>query len=235
MKERLFTPLGLDRTPCTLPEEAMLFGAAVGHVEAGGDDPQVAPVWGLPRSLGPAGLITSTAARRARLRADAPDRRPGAGRHPRALGESPPTRWREYQADLPGQVHPRRLVGSRLDPLRLERPPRLIGHDGNTIGQAAFLRPAARGRHRRRAEHQRRRTPATCTRTSTRRSSPTLADVQLPEPFAPPAEPVDVDMHAVPRHLRPGVGAHGGLRRGRQARACGPRSPARSPRWCRTR
>ena len=57
MKERLFSPLGLTHTT-TLPEEAMVFGHAMGHL-TGGDDPQTAPVWGLPRSVGPAGLITS--------------------------------------------------------------------------------------------------------------------------------------------------------------------------------
>ena len=79
MKERLFAPLGLTHTT-TLPEEAMVFGHAMGHLK-GGDDPQVAPVWGLPRSVGPAGLITSRPAGRARVRPDAPDRRSRAGRH----------------------------------------------------------------------------------------------------------------------------------------------------------
>ena len=34
MRERLFTPLGLTHT-MTLPEEALLYAAAVGHVTAG--------------------------------------------------------------------------------------------------------------------------------------------------------------------------------------------------------
>ncbi len=46
MKDKLFTPLGLTHTT-TLPEEAMVFGHAMGHVK-GGDDPVVAPVWGCP-------------------------------------------------------------------------------------------------------------------------------------------------------------------------------------------
>ena len=60
MKERLFTPLGLTRTG-TLPEEAMIHAFAMGHLGTG-DDIAPAPVWGLPRSCGPAGLITATAA-----------------------------------------------------------------------------------------------------------------------------------------------------------------------------
>ena len=58
---QLFEPLGLQHT-VTLPEEALLFAAAVGHVAEEGADPKRAPVWGLPRSLGPAGLISSTVA-----------------------------------------------------------------------------------------------------------------------------------------------------------------------------
>ena len=38
MRERLFTPLGLTHT-VTLPEEALLFGAAVGHMTEGGAEP----------------------------------------------------------------------------------------------------------------------------------------------------------------------------------------------------
>lgn len=45
MRERLFTPLGLSHT-ITLPEEALLFRAAVGHLSPGGGEPTSAPVWG---------------------------------------------------------------------------------------------------------------------------------------------------------------------------------------------
>jgi CubicO group peptidase (beta-lactamase class C family) len=60
MRDRLFTPLGLTDT-ITLPEEALLRSSATGHLEHEGQQ-TVAPVWQLPRSLGPAGLITATAA-----------------------------------------------------------------------------------------------------------------------------------------------------------------------------
>src|SRR6185436_16345929 len=58
MRDRLFTPLGLTHTT-TLPEEALVFAAAVGHEERDGKQ-QPVRVWGLPRSVGPAGLVTST-------------------------------------------------------------------------------------------------------------------------------------------------------------------------------
>lgn len=60
MRERLFTPLGLTHTG-TLPEEAILFRTAVGHIPPKAGEPvQVAPVWTLPRICGPMGLINST-------------------------------------------------------------------------------------------------------------------------------------------------------------------------------
>ena len=57
LRARLVAPLGLDAT-VTLAEEALLHRAAVGHTSAG------RPVhrWQLPRSIGPAGLITQSAA-----------------------------------------------------------------------------------------------------------------------------------------------------------------------------
>ncbi|WP_159499704.1 serine hydrolase [Microbacterium sp. 18062] len=136
LRERLVTPLGLTAT-VTLPEEALLHPAAVGHVD-GPDGPAVAPVWGLPRPLGPAGLITCTAddllsfarmhlvggvaedgmrvlsadaaAEMASLQAELPD--------VHSLGDSWGVGWIRYGWD-----------GHRL-----------LGHDGNTIGQAGFLR-----------------------------------------------------------------------------------------------
>ncbi len=56
LRERLTRPLPVTRT-VTLPEEAILHRAAVGHYHCG----IPVQVWGLPRSIGPAGLITATA------------------------------------------------------------------------------------------------------------------------------------------------------------------------------
>src|ERR1700730_13623378 len=52
--ERLCVPLELAQT-VTLPEQAILYRAAVGHRRGGAR----VLVWGLPRSVGPAGLITA--------------------------------------------------------------------------------------------------------------------------------------------------------------------------------
>src|SRR6185369_13730592 len=56
VRQRLIRPLGLTDT-VTLPEEALLHRTAVGHLSTGRT-----PVWGLPRAMGPAGLISSTVA-----------------------------------------------------------------------------------------------------------------------------------------------------------------------------
>ncbi len=56
LRERLCEPLELTQT-VTLPEEAILHRAAVGHRPDGAR----VHVWGLPRSVGPAGLITASA------------------------------------------------------------------------------------------------------------------------------------------------------------------------------
>src|SRR5262249_20716636 len=60
LRERLFTPLALDHT-VPLPGEALRFAPAVGHDEHDGELVP-APAWQLPRSIGPAGLVTSTVA-----------------------------------------------------------------------------------------------------------------------------------------------------------------------------
>ncbi len=59
LRERVVAPLGVSRT-VTLPEEVLLHRAAVGHLEDADGHPEPAPVWSLPRSCGPAGLVCST-------------------------------------------------------------------------------------------------------------------------------------------------------------------------------
>src|SRR3954452_11438277 len=61
LRTRLLEPLGARGTG-TLPEAALLHRAAVAHLSEGGADPEPAIQWGLPRSAGPAGLITAAAA-----------------------------------------------------------------------------------------------------------------------------------------------------------------------------
>ena len=121
IRDRIFIPLGLEHT-VTLPEEALLHRAAVGHVSEGTEAPVRAPVWTLPRSMGPAGLICSTAADLLGVRALAPNRRTLARRDQAAhRGER---RSDDRSAGGPaGQVHSRGLLGPGLDPVRLERTP----------------------------------------------------------------------------------------------------------------
>ncbi|HWC83413.1 MAG TPA: serine hydrolase [Pseudonocardiaceae bacterium] len=183
--DRLIGPLGLTHT-VTLPEEALLHRAAVGHVTEGDAEPARAPVWGLPRAVGPAGLVTSTvrdvlafarlhltgglaadgtrllragtAADMAAQHAEVPDKH--------ILGDSWGLGWIRYG-----------WSGHRL-----------LGHDGNTIGQSAFLRVLpeqglavallTNGGHTRDLYQE-----------LYREIFAELAGVDMPEPLAPPAQP----------------------------------------------
>jgi CubicO group peptidase (beta-lactamase class C family) len=128
LRARLVEPLGLKHT-VTLPEEAILYRAARGHTA---EDGSPVKTWQLPRSIGPAGLITASAAdliEFARMHLD--DEKYAAMQEPQVpfaggiggfvdLGLT----WRIYDWD-----------GRRI-----------FGHDGSTISQTAFLRvdPEAR-------------------------------------------------------------------------------------------
>ncbi|GIJ46257.1 hypothetical protein Val02_31430 [Virgisporangium aliadipatigenens] len=79
LKQLLFEPLGLERS-MTLPEEALRFRVAMSHLGEPGSYPDPAPSWDpMPRAVGPAGRIITSAgdmARFARLHLDgglAPD------------------------------------------------------------------------------------------------------------------------------------------------------------------
>jgi len=137
LRERLFAPLGLESAG-TLPEEALLHRAAVGHVTPPGGELQVAPVWGIFRSAGPAGLIHATprdTLRFAELHlADglAPD-------GTRVLSEASARAMREAQVAVPDVY----TLGSHwgLGWILMTWDGREVyGHDGATIGQGAFLR-----------------------------------------------------------------------------------------------
>jgi dipeptidyl aminopeptidase/acylaminoacyl peptidase/CubicO group peptidase (beta-lactamase class C family) len=188
VRTRIVGPLGLKRT-VTLPEEALLHRAAVGHVD-GPDGHMRAPVWQLPRSLGPAGLITATAsdllgfARMHLAGGLAPD-------GTRVLSEASAAAMTSFQADLPDKY----VLGDSwgIGWIRFGWDGhRLVGHDGNTIGQAAFLRvlPEAGlavalltngGNTRDLYEDLYREIFAE------------LAGVAMPHPLTPPSPPVTVD------------------------------------------
>jgi CubicO group peptidase (beta-lactamase class C family) len=136
LRERLIAPLGLTRT-VTLPEEAILYRAATGHREHP-HERQPVSVWGLPRSVGPAGLITATASdvlTFARMHLDGGVTTDGT----RLLSAASVAAMQPAQAEMPG-------LGERADAVgltwRLNRwdGRTVIGHDGGTIGQSAFLR-----------------------------------------------------------------------------------------------
>lgn len=194
MSDRIFRPLGLRHTG-TLPEEAMLHRFAVGHVATGSAEPAPVPVWGLPRSLGPAGLINSTVAdvlAFARLHLTGGLAADGT----RVLSEASAAAMADQQAELPdkhslgdswGLGWIRFGWGGR----------RLFGHDGNTIGQSAFLRVLpdeelaitllTNGGNARDLYED-----------LFRELFAELADVAMPMPLAPPAEPLTVDIQ---RHM----------------------------------
>ncbi|MDA0641240.1 MULTISPECIES: serine hydrolase domain-containing protein [Nonomuraea] len=123
LRERIIDPLGLTHT-ATLAEDVLRFRAAMGHMENG--DP--APVWGLMRSAGPAGLIC---ARPADVVAFARAHLEGG------LLENPAAMW-EPQIDIP---NPHTLgrqwgIGWILDEWDGRK---VVSHGGNTIGQHAML------------------------------------------------------------------------------------------------
>jgi CubicO group peptidase (beta-lactamase class C family) len=138
-RERLISPLALTRT-VTLPEEAILHRAAVGHRRGG----TPVDVWNLPRSVGPAGLISAAAADLltfARLHLDGGATADGK----RVVSDASVAAMQTAYAAIPDLSAPGSAVGLGW---RLSRwgDRTIIGHDGDTIGQSAYLRidPEAR-------------------------------------------------------------------------------------------
>jgi CubicO group peptidase (beta-lactamase class C family) len=133
LRERLTGPLAVTQT-VTLPEEAILLRAAVGHHRCG----TPVHVWGLPRSIGPAGLITASAddlLTFARLHLDDGFTTDGK----RLLSEASVTAMQSACVAIPEFSAPGSAVGLGW---RLSRwgNRTIVGHDGDTIGQSAYLR-----------------------------------------------------------------------------------------------
>jgi CubicO group peptidase (beta-lactamase class C family) len=133
LRERLTGPLAATQT-VTLPEEAILRRAAVGHQRRG----TPVHVWGLPRSIGPAGLITATPGDLltfARLHLDGGITADGK----RLLSEAAVTAMQSACAAIPEFSAPGSAIGLGW---RLSRwgNRTIVGHDGDTIGQSAYLR-----------------------------------------------------------------------------------------------
>ena len=136
LRERLIEPLGLAET-VTLPEEAIMHRAAVGHRERPRDREPV-PAWALPRGLGPAGLITSSVhdvLAFARMHVDGGVADGGS----RVLAAEAVAAMREPQFEIPGAGGDGGHVGLGWRLHEWEGGP-VFGHDGSTVGQSAYLR-----------------------------------------------------------------------------------------------
>jgi len=138
LREQLFTPLGLTSAG-TLPEEALLYGAATGHITPpGADEPIVTPQWGIYRSCGPAGLIHMTAADLltfARLHLAGGVAADGK----RLLSEESVAAMQQPEVAIPDPY----ILGSHwsLGWILMDwSGRRVFGHDGSTLGQGGFLR-----------------------------------------------------------------------------------------------
>lgn len=190
MRELLFTPLGLEHT-VTLPEQALLFRAAVGHVRGPDGDTRRADQWVLPRSAGPAGLIAATARDLltfARMHIDGGLAADGT----RLLSTESVEQMQSEQVALPGSLIP----GADTWGLGWWRGSwdghRSIGHNGGTIGQNAFL-DVLPG-HRLAVALLTNGDQGAAVFTALRAEiAATLAGVTAPEPLRPPANPPQVD------------------------------------------
>ncbi len=137
LRDRLLDPLRLKHT-VTLPEEALLHRAAVGHLTRAGGEPTRASRWILPRGLGPGGLITSSVAdvlTFARLHLTGGITRDGR----RLLSAESVAAMADNHADLPDPHTSRDSWGLGWSRFEWEGH-RLIGHNGGTIGQVSYLR-----------------------------------------------------------------------------------------------
>ncbi|MFF8833573.1 serine hydrolase [Streptomyces sp. NPDC015131] len=191
LKDLLLTPLGLTRT-MTLPEEALRFRAAMGHLGEPGQEPDPAPEWDMmPRSAGPYGRVIATAgdlARLARMHLAG-----GVGEDgTRVLSEETVALMQRRVVDCPDKWTVSSdgwgLGWALYDWNGVEG----YGHDGASIGQYAYLRvvPSAGV------------AVALLTNGGGAREVYTalyrelladLAGVTVPEPFAPAATPPAVD------------------------------------------
>jgi CubicO group peptidase (beta-lactamase class C family) len=139
LREYLFTPLGLTHA-ATSAYDAIMFRAAMGHIELEpGAGYQPAPIWAMARSNAPAGSMLSMRPRDlvAFAKMHLEDGRAADGTQ--VLAPGTPARMQGREVDLPeiGMMGTSWGLGFE----RFDTPDgAIVGHDGNTIGQAAFLR-----------------------------------------------------------------------------------------------
>ncbi|ROQ88883.1 CubicO group peptidase (beta-lactamase class C family) [Streptomyces sp. 2132.2] len=191
LRDLLLAPLGLTRT-MTLPEEALRFRAAMGHLGEPGQDPEPAPSWDLmPRSAGPYGRVIASAGDLARLALMHLEG--GVGQDgTRVLSRESVELMQRRVVDTPDKWTVSSdgwgLGWTLYDWNGVQG----YGHDGASIGQYGYLRvvPSAgvaialltNGGGARELYA-----------TLYRELLAELAGVTVPEPFAPPAEPPAVD------------------------------------------
>jgi CubicO group peptidase (beta-lactamase class C family) len=137
LRERLIEPLGLEAT-ATLPEEAIVHRVAVGHLGEPGEESVPTTTWALPRSTAPAGAVTASVhdvLAFALMHLDGGRATDGS----QVLSAASVGAMATKEADLPD----RHTLGDSwgLGWIRFGWDDvRLVGHDGNTLGQAATLR-----------------------------------------------------------------------------------------------
>lgn len=184
LRARILAPLGLEHS-VTLPEEALRYRTAYGHVTEKDKPTRLAPAWMLPRSCGPAGLITASAAdvlAFARLHLD-------GGLE--VLSKDGVAAMQVPQVELPDRWTLGRHWG--LGWILYDwNGGRVFGHDGNTIGQSAVLRIMpdtgdaicllSNGGHTHDLYEQ-----------SIPELLRELCGIDVPDPLAPPDDPPQVD------------------------------------------
>jgi CubicO group peptidase (beta-lactamase class C family) len=143
LRKHLFTPLQLEHAAAG-PYEAILHRAAVGHIRPdSAGEPQPTPVWALTRSLAPAGAMMAMSPRDllafARMHM-----RGSRGSVGSVLSTASVKAMQQRQVELPD---PRNSWGIGMGTAwglgwEIYDFPggTVIGHDGGTIGQTAFLR-----------------------------------------------------------------------------------------------
>ncbi len=137
-REYVVTPLGLTHV-ATGAAEAILFRAAVGHLSLEPGAEQVpAPIWAMARSNAPAGSLLAMRARDLPAFA-AMHLQGGAAADGGTLLQPPFSAMQQRQVELPDL----RVLGNAWGlgwELYDTAGDAVIGHDGNTLGQASFLR-----------------------------------------------------------------------------------------------
>lgn len=139
LREHIFTPLGLTHA-ATDPYEAILHRAAVGHIRPAPDAaPVPAPMWAMTRGMAPAGAMLATSPRDlltfAKLHLDSGTAADGTA----VLSAASVKAMQTPQVKVPALGLMGDSWGLGWELFEWDGTT-VIGHDGGTIGQSAFLR-----------------------------------------------------------------------------------------------